>query len=93
PLKAEAILNRMEKLYRDTRKESVRPDTIAYNSVLLAFSKFCEQNDSLHNREGADNYGERCEKMLRRMERLYNEGENPDARPDTYSYNSVMNTW
>jgi hypothetical protein len=93
PLKAEAILNRMEKLYRDTRKESVRPDTIAYNSVLLAFSKFCEKNDSLHSGEGADNYGERCEKMLRRMERLYNEGENPDARPDTYSYNSVMNTW
>lgn len=93
PLKAEAILNRMEKLYRDTRKESTRPDTIAYNSVLLAFSKFCEQNDSVYNGEGEDNVGERCEKMLRRMERLYNEGENPDARPDTYSYNSVMNTW
>jgi hypothetical protein len=93
PFKAEVILNRMEQLYRDTRKEYIRPDTIAYNSVLFAFSKYSEQEDSGYSGKAIDSLGERCEKMLQRMERLYSEGENPDARPDTYSYNSVINIW
>jgi len=95
--KAEALLNRMEQLYRETGNESIKPDTIAYNNVLNAFSKYSEQqtgqSGSMNKDSSMDNLGERCEKLLQRMERLYIEGENPDVRPDTYSYNSVINTW
>ena len=95
--KAEALLNRMEQLYRETGNESIKPDTIAYNNVLNAFSKYSEQQTgqsvNMNKDSSMDNLGERCEKLLQRMERLYIEGENPDVRPDTYSYNSVINTW
>jgi hypothetical protein len=35
----------------------------------------------------------RCERLVEHMEHLYGSGENPDVRPDTYSYNIVINTW
>ena len=96
-LKAEDVLKKLEDRYRVTGDPSLKPDTVAYNHVLNAISKTVETGLSSETEKKLlfqeDCPGERCEKLVGRMEQLYASGQNADVRPDTYSYNIVINTW
>lgn len=72
---------RMEERYRSGIDTSVKPDTIAYSTVLL-----CWANSRLRN--AATN----AERLLYRMEKLYAEG-HFDVRPNEKCYSAVINCW
>ena len=84
--RAEEVLDRMEALYKGGDKE-VKPTTVTYNAVMDAYSKCAEQGEE----ETAA--GERAENLLYHMKRLYESGENVDAKPNVRSYNTVINVW
>jgi polyhydroxyalkanoate synthesis regulator phasin len=77
--KAAEVLERMEQCYA-FGDPACRPTTVSFNAVIDAYAK-----------SRLDDAAERAEQVLRRMEDLYEAGE--DVKPNTRSFNSVMNAW
>lgn len=77
--KAAEVLERMEQCYA-CGDSACKPTTVSFNAVIDAYAK-CRLEDA----------AERAEQVLRRMEDLYEAGE--DVKPNTRSFNSVINAW
>jgi hypothetical protein len=77
--KAAEVLERMEQCYA-YGDPACRPTTVSFNAVIDAYAK-----------SRLDDAAERAEQILRRMEDLYEAGE--DVKPNTRSFNSVINAW
>ena len=80
PEGAEAVLLRLEKLWRSGNKE-VKPDKILYNSVIDAWAKSGRREAPM-----------RAEAILQHMEQLNKQG-HKGVRPNVICYNSVINAW
>jgi len=85
--RAEEIFLRMQ---MQQGKVGVKPDIISYNTVLDAFAK-----QSARARDTADsiNSAECAEKLVHKMEQSYRNNCNGAIRPNTCSYNSVIDAW
>lgn len=87
--RAEDLLGRLQELHRQSVEEgvgkaesdSLRADTISFNSVIDAWAR-------------AEEYGsaERCESLLDSMERQCIAG-NEHVKPDAKTFNSCINAW
>ena len=80
PESAEAVLLRLEKLWR-SGNEKVKPDRFLYNAVIDAWA-----------RSGRRDAPKRAEAILQHMEQLSKKGHEV-VRPDFICYNSVINAW
>jgi len=87
--KAEKLLLQMQEL-RDAGDSNIRPCTISYNTVIDAIAK--AGNNDNDDGDNGSKAGERAERLLRRMQNLYKDG-NVDVKPDTITYNSVLDAW
>ncbi len=81
--RAQEVLEYMEKvsLSGDDRFSKVSPDVYGYTSVINTWSK-----------SGRHDAGYKAEILLRQMEIKYQQG-NKNLKPNTITYNSVMNAW
>lgn len=79
-LRAQSILERLEKMYFEGSISCLKPDRQCYASVLNAWSRSREPNKAFMA----------CE-LLNRMEHLYQTGAE-DLKPDIGLHNTVMNT-
>jgi hypothetical protein len=75
--RADAILRHMEKRHADGAHD-IRPDVIAYNTVMKAWTR-SRDNNALRNAQG----------ILQRMEKEFEAG-NDLARPNVISYNIII---
>ena len=75
--RAEELLLRIEKLYMEGYYD-VKPDCVSYNSVMNAYIL---SND-------VSNAGEEVERLMQRMEDLYNEDGNDALRPNVITFNT-----
>uniref|UniRef100_A0A7S2XTP4 Pentacotripeptide-repeat region of PRORP domain-containing protein n=1 Tax=Attheya septentrionalis TaxID=420275 RepID=A0A7S2XTP4_9STRA len=96
--RAEAILRHMDKQYMeflkmnknstvvvvDNNEDVVTPTVSTYSTVLTAWA---------HSAGVDDEAPFKAASILKRMEYLYESGENIMARPNTLSYNSVIHAW
>jgi pentatricopeptide repeat protein len=80
PPKAEAILNKMQRLH-DGGNRNVQPDFISFSRIVFAYSQ-------AHNHNAA----ERAEAILDRMQDLYDRG-NPDMKPSKRLFTAVIAAW
>ena len=82
-LRAEAVLRRMEQLYHNNDDDhvdvDVKPDVIAYTTVITAWSN-C-------------NRAAKAEAMLEAMEKRYKETGDVDVRPNVATYTAVIDAW
>ena len=80
PEHAEAVLMRLEKLWKSGNKE-VKPNTIVYGAVLDAWAKSREKGAA-----------QRAAAILDHMLKLHEAGQE-DCRPNTICFNSVIDAW
>ncbi len=73
------VLNRMELLFKRGSTDVV-PTTVSYNAVIDAYAK-----------SGEEDAPKKAQNVLNHMTYLYESNENPNARPNTRSFNSVIN--
>ena len=69
----------------ERRRQSSKPDTISFNTVLLAWAR--QKNGSQNSNNNVA--GNRAKEILRHMEKLYKAG-NTFVEPDVYSYILVL---
>lgn len=90
---AHALIRRMEDLQKrsesspsstssSSTSQGIRPDVRSYTKVINAIS-----------RSGRIDAGEVAEKILKRMEKLYETGENMSVKPNTYTYTGVIEAY
>ena len=83
PDKASALLRRMEELFdRSTTPHLFRPDVRTYTKVISAIS-----------RSGRPDAGDMANRVLQKMETLHLSGKNKSARPNTYTYTAVIESY
>jgi hypothetical protein len=87
--KAEKLLEQMEQ-YRSMGYTHLSPTTYCVNAVLNAWSKISTNNN---NKVGVNGAAVRAEKILRRMESLYENGGRDELFPNTISYNTVISAY
>jgi len=83
--KAEQLLEQMEE-YRMKGYTHLAPTTYCVNAVLNAWSKIASNNK-------VNGAAYRAEKILKRMEQLYETGERDELCPNTISYNTVISAY
>ena len=69
PQRAERWLQRLLKLYQETKNDKIQPDTTSFNSVIHAYA-------NSRDIKGAMDRARHAEDLLRLMNQLYNSGEN-----------------
>lgn len=77
--RAGQVLNRMESLFK-AGSSDVTPTTVSYNAVIDAYAK-----------SGEEDAPKKAEDILNHMTFLFESKENVNARPNTRSFNSVIN--
>jgi pentatricopeptide repeat protein len=77
--RAGQVLDRMEMLFKRGSTDVV-PTTVSYNAVIDAYAK-----------SGEEDAPKKAQNILNHMTYLYESNENPNARPNTRSFNSVIN--
>ena len=82
PHRAEALLQRMERLAVSHPELGIRPDTISWSAVIATWARS-------NARDGA----ERAEELLQRTLREYEEGNNDHVKPDIITHNTVLDAW
>ena len=88
--RAEALLRRMEHLH--SRGEArIKPDAVAYSSAIKAWTRAA--SSGYRGGGSRPDAPERAEALLREMERRYGETGDPDVRPDTIAYTSIIRAW
>ena len=78
--KAIALLNHMWEEY-ESKNIEIMPDAFAYNTVISAISK-SEKEDK----------AQKALRLLRKMDKLYRAGQNKGARPNEFTYTTVLNS-
>lgn len=78
--KSVALLNRMWEQYESGHIE-LKPDALAYNTVINAIAKSDRKDKA-----------QKALRILRTMDKLYRAGQNKDARPNEFTYTSVLNS-
>lgn len=78
--KALALLNHMWEEY-ESKNIEIMPDAFAYNTVISAISK-SEKEDK----------AQKALRLLRKMDKLYRAGQNKGARPNEFTYTTVLNS-
>jgi len=78
--KSLAILNRMWEQY-ESGDIDLKPDALAYNTVINAISKSDREDKA-----------QKALRILRIMDKLYRAGQNKGARPNEFTYTSVLNS-
>eukprot|EP00565_Helicotheca_tamesis_P003951 CAMPEP_0185728158 /NCGR_PEP_ID=MMETSP1171-20130828/3609_1 /TAXON_ID=374046 /ORGANISM="Helicotheca tamensis, Strain CCMP826" /LENGTH=714 /DNA_ID=CAMNT_0028396833 /DNA_START=90 /DNA_END=2231 /DNA_ORIENTATION=- len=79
-IKAESILGRMKRLYRETEDPNAKPNAMHYNSVISAWAN-----------SGEKGAAQRAETILKQMEA---DGEDDESiLPTTSSFNAVIDAW
>jgi len=78
--KSQALLKHMWKQY-ESGNQDMKPDALAYNTVINAVSKS-------HREDKA----QEALRILRTMDKLYRAGHNKNARPNEFTYTSVLNS-
>ena len=86
PQRAERWLQRLLKLYQETKNDKIQPDTTSFNSVIHAYA-------NSRDIKGAMDRARHAEDLLRLMNQLYNSGENSNVKPDVVSYSAVINAY
>ena len=90
--KAEKLLQKMEQLYEETGDEELKPSVRDFNTVLDAYAKSI---DAVEPGDAA----KQAERLIRQMEQLSEcddcgiIGKNTDVKPNTRSYNSLINAY
>lgn len=79
PVRSEAILAKMHKMYESGALLTCKPDVITYTSVLHSWSISHRQDAAV-----------RAEALFREMKRRYEAGDN-DLRPDVLAYSNLIN--
>lgn len=79
--RAQAILDEMEKLWKETGDTSIQPNTVTYCSVINAHAR----SRDMTNKASA------ALQVLKRMQNVYESGINYNAKPTIVAYNSVLN--
>jgi pentatricopeptide repeat protein len=79
PVRSEAIVAKMHKMYESGTLPTCKPDVITYTSVLHSWSISHRQDAAV-----------RAETLFREMKRRYEAGDN-DLRPDVLAYSNLMN--
>lgn len=80
--RAEACLEKMEKLAKETGNKDVRPNSYNCNSVISALANSKEVGAA-----------SRAEKILEKLERLYRETGDEMFKPRTATYNAIIDVW
>jgi hypothetical protein len=78
--KSLALLNHMWEQY-ESGDIDLKPDALAYNTVINAISKSDREDKA-----------QKALRILRTMDKLYRAGQNKDARPNEFTYTSVLNS-
>jgi pentatricopeptide repeat protein len=78
--KAEALLREMEQVYEQTRDESLRPDVVAYTSVLSAMTKSWSSSSRHHQQQQLQHQQQQHDKVMQLISRMeHYSGEKPNA--------------
>jgi hypothetical protein len=80
PERAEQIVNRLEQMY-ESGDGDIQPDVVCYDALINAFGWSNQKGKSL-----------KCFEIYEKMLHLYKSRENPDAKPDIITCNSVLNS-
>jgi PPR repeat family len=83
--RAEAILEHMERRFLDG-SASFQPDVMSYNTVLTVWAR-SKNHDKSSSTMGVD----KATQLLQRMEKAFQDRTNRLAKPNSVSYNIVMN--
>ncbi len=75
---AEILLNQMIELY-ESGIDKVKPNVVSFSTVMNGFAKLGQP--------------EKAERLLQKLEWLFNKTLDPDWEPDTAAYNTVMVAW
>ena len=79
--RSQSILEEVEALYEKTGDTRVKPNTVAYSTVINAHAR----SRDMTNKASA------ALKVLKRMTHLFQSGKNDQAKPTIVTYNSVLN--
>ena len=79
PMRAQALLDRMEQLYDETRSESIRPNAVTYMLV-------CQTWAETYNDDDMGESAERAQQILTQMKQR-------GMQPDMKIYTLVLNAW
>jgi len=86
-LNAQRILNEKMSQY------DFQPNVFTFASVLNALSNSKNNNHANVHNDSSIRAAKATEYMLHQMETLFNETNNPDYKPNTVCYNTVINAW
>jgi len=82
-LEAQAIIDRIEELYRLDPINNVKPEKRCYTCVISAWSRS----------RGGNYAGKMADGILTKLENMYEETSDEDLRPNVRSYFSVIEAW
>ena len=86
PDKSELLLNKMRKIYRDTRDENIRPNSISYATVINAYGSSREKGAAFNAQRILD-------KIMISIDDKPDDGNKIDCKPNTFIFNSLLNAY
>lgn len=81
-MRAEALLNQMLELYKQTKDEALKPSTASFNAVIDIWSKCSNRISAM-----------KTEEILNQLETVGRTAPIFDIQPDTITYTSVITAW